>query len=461
MPRSNPKQIEVRLTQPAAIKEAFLDPHLPWMEAVLGCSLADAISIKVSFPFMPFMALAVEGLIPHTRLKRDAMAATAKIRPYVNRWELPGNVSPRMALRPTHDRIPGVLEPILTWAPQLDETPVAMWFSGVRHAVLAAEVVYCMFDHQDSEQWLFVNRTEVDIVLGILRKSIADSPKCVTVRGGYDMALPEDGYRWDDIVLDPDANRLVREDFESFFAREEWFARHRLPFRRGYLFHGPPGNGKSTVVRTMACHPLISAYSADLGNPDADNNMVSRLFSEAADNAPGLVILEDLDRLFGRNPSERPKNISLQHLLNCLDGVGNRNGVIVVATANDPSLLDPAILKRPGRFDRVALFPDPTFEMRVRYLRHLCDGSISETDLATAARQSDRFSFAQVRESYIVGGQFAFARDGELTPEDLIEGVRLVKHEGGLTTGRSDGRVVGFSQDPRVRPTSVCQKIAD
>ena len=54
------------------------------------------------------------------------------------------------------------------WTPEFNETPVALWFSGVQHAVVAAEVVYCMFDNRDSEQWFLVNRTEVDTVLGIL-----------------------------------------------------------------------------------------------------------------------------------------------------------------------------------------------------------------------------------------------------------------------------------------------------
>jgi SpoVK/Ycf46/Vps4 family AAA+-type ATPase len=327
-----------------------------------------------------------------------------------------------------------------------------MWFAGLRHAVVAAEIECYMFDRHSTQQWVFVNRGEAEDVLRIRRESIALAPKRVVVYGGHDIPLPEDGYRWDDIVLDSNANRLIREDFESFFEREEWFTQHRLPYRRGYLLHGPPGNGKSSVVRTMACHPLVSACTADLADPDTSNETVTRLFNAAADNAPGLVILEDLDRLFGRNSSERSPNVSLQHLLNCLDGVGNRNGVIVAATANEPSLLDPAILRRPGRFDRVALFPNPTFEMRLSYLRHLCDGSLLEPGLAAAARQSDRFSFAQVREGYILGGQFALARDGNVT----LEGLRLVKYEGVLTTGR-EGRAVGFCQEAAMKPTAVCE----
>lgn len=67
--------------------------------------------------------------------------------------------------------------------------------------------------------------------------------------------------------------------------------------------------------------------------------MFFNLFERAATHTPALVILEDLDRVFpleGKRTKER--TVSFQTLLNCLDGVGTQDGVIVVATANDPHL---------------------------------------------------------------------------------------------------------------------------
>jgi chaperone BCS1 len=75
--------------------------------------------------------------------------------------------------------------------------------------------------------------------------------------------FPPNSYDWDRVVLDPTLIRLVRDDFESFLKREGWFKQHRLPFRRAYLFYGPPGNGKTSVFRVMASHPAISAHSLD------------------------------------------------------------------------------------------------------------------------------------------------------------------------------------------------------
>ena len=57
----------------------------------------------------------------------------------------------------------------------------------------------------------------------------------------------------------------------------------------------------------------------------------------------------------------------------------------------------------------------------------------------------DRFSFAQVREAYILAGQFAFARDGDVTPDDLVQAAQEIRREGRRLSARADGRGVGFS----------------
>src|ERR1039457_7230410 len=115
---------------------------------------------------------------------------------------------------------------------------------------------------------------------------------------------------------------------------------------------------------------------SDAGEKSAD---VLRLFEKAGENTPALVILEDLDRAFpteGKRTKER--TVSFQTLLNCLDGVGSKDGVIVVATANDPTCLDAAILKRPGRFDRVVQFRNPDPDLRRQYYRKLSPMLVGE-----------------------------------------------------------------------------------
>ena len=136
--------------------------------------------------------------------------------------------------------------------------------------------------------------------------------------------------------------------------------------------------------------------------------------------------MEDLDRVF---PTEgkrtRERTVSFQTLLNCLDGVGTQDGIIVVATANDPTCLDAAILKRPGRFDRVVQFRNPDAELRRQYYRRLSPVLTGER-FEIAIQRTEEFSFAQLRETYIMGAQSAFEHGREVGAGDVIEAVELL-----------------------------------
>jgi len=177
---------------------------------------------------------------------------------------------------------------------------------------------------------------------------------------------------------------------------------------------GAPGNGKTATLRVMAAHPHIQPYALDLSDMEEKSADVLHLFEKAGANTPAPVILEDLDGAFpteGKRTQER--RVSFQTLLNCLDGVGTQDGVIVVATANDPTCLDPAILKRPGRFDRVVQFRNPDAHLRREYYRRLSPILTGE-QFEIAITQTEGFSFAQLRETYVLGAQSAFERGREV-----------------------------------------------
>jgi ATP-dependent 26S proteasome regulatory subunit len=161
---------------------------------------------------------------------------------------------------------------------------------------------------------------------------------------------------------------------------------------------------------------------------------------------PALVIPEDLDRAFptaGKRTQER--TVSFQTLLNCLDGIGTQDGVIVVATANDPTCLDPAILKRPGRFDRVVQFRNPDADLRREYYRRLSP-ILAGKRFEIAIENTEGFSFAQRRETYIPGAQSAFEHGREVSVADVIEAVEL--QTAGAEELQSSRAVPGFIQKP-------------
>jgi hypothetical protein len=424
-------QTELRFATAITSMKAYLEPYRQWIESVLGCPESDSLTLELETPFGQFAA---GEILSGASLDRQCRVAADALRHSVVRWELPPGISPRIGLIPRRNREALCTSRGTSWDPHWKDVPVAMWLKGLEHAVIAATVPFVSLQEgprSQTREWLLVRRSEAAQVLNYLGSLPAERSGRVNVLGGRDISLPETFPGWDSLVLDAQTSGLVRRDFETFLERETWYRRHNFPFRRGYLLHGPPGNGKTSMIRAMASHPMISAFSLDFANPNLDNDALSDLFSVSGYSAPSLIILEDLDRLFGKEPGPNNRtSITVQCLLNHLDGLGHHEGVIVVATTNDPEKLDSAILRRPGRFDRVVLFPLPTAELRLEYLKRLMGASISPEALTEIADRMEGRSFAQIRETYILASQRAFGRGNEnITEEDLQYALAMTSKE--------------------------------
>jgi len=230
---------------------------------------------------------------------------------------------------------------------------------------------------------------------------------------------------WDDLVLEASVITLLKNDFETFWESAAWYRERKLPFRRGYLLHGPPGNGKTSAIRAMMSSRKINAHTMRFFDPRAEDSDLDDLFDNAYRDRPAMVLFEDIDRAFPKTGDSCSK-ISLQHLLNCLDGVATGEGIVVVATANEPTLLDPAILRRPGRFDRVVEFPNPSRELCLEYFCRM-NSTFASEQLQQAVDAASGLSFAQLRETYVIAGQLAFKRGSDVTDTDLLTGIRSLR----------------------------------
>lgn len=139
-----------------------------------------------------------------------------------------------------------------------------------------------------------------------------------------------------------------------------------LAVPRGVLLAGPPGVGKTQLVRAVARETgaellAVSAPALQGARPGETEENVRRIFQRAqelASRGPSLLFLDEVDALCPRRggPQRAPESRVVAQVLTLLDGIHGDREVVVVGATNRPDELDPA-LRRPGRFDREVKFP--------------------------------------------------------------------------------------------------------
>lgn len=267
--------------------------------------------------------------------------------------------------------------------------------------------------------------------------------KIISVQGGHDIVIKSD-MTWEDLILSDDIIHKTKLDIEGWIANENKYRKLHVPYRRGYLFEGPPGNGKTAVAKVIISTYDFSAYSIDLSNPRNTNGTLFEAFSNAAQNAPAIFLLEDIDRTFSKTGNGNCP-ITLDGLLNCLDGVANNDGVVVIATANHPEILDPAIRLRPGRFDVPVRFANPTLELRYKYIDFVLGryevANISQSCKDKIVNSTEGMSMAFLKALFETA---VFSTQGEINNGALLDSLtRLIEYYTGMKT--SSERPAGFT----------------
>ncbi len=164
----------------------------------------------------------------------------------------------------------------------------------------------------------------------------------------------------------------------EFLKHPEKYQRLGGHLPKGVLLVGPPGTGKTLLARAVAGEaevPFFSISGSDFVEMfvGVGAARVRDLFGQAADHAPSIIFIDELDALGkarGVNllTSHDEREQTLNQLLAEMDGFDPNKGVIIMAATNRPEILDPALL-RPGRFDRQVLVDRPDVKGREKILQ--------------------------------------------------------------------------------------------
>lgn len=227
------------------------------------------------------------------------------------------------------------------------------------------------------------------------------------------------GATFENLILDKNLKEEIRKDFAQFFDSRSVYDRYQIPWKRGAIFIGPPGNGKTHTIKALINElekPCIyvRSFKSDCGT---EQQNMAEVFKQARLTAPCVVVLEDLDAMIDDE--------NRAFFLNELDGFQANAGVAVIATTNHPEKLDSAILERPSRFDRKYHFNLPPDVERRAYIESWNQAlqdelRLSETAVESLAGSTEGFSFAYLKELLLSAMVQWLSNEKSLSMEEVV-----------------------------------------
>ncbi len=174
---------------------------------------------------------------------------------------------------------------------------------------------------------------------------------------------------------------------------------------RGIIMFGPPGCGKTLLMRTIASEldvEMIGVKCSDVMSKwyGESENLLNTLFQAAKEKRPCILFLDEIDAIAKRRDFYSADDVTprlLSIMLSEMDGMDEASGIIIIGATNKPELIDPALM-RPGRFDKIIYVPPPDHVSRLEILKiHMKGKPIAkDVDVAKLAELTGGYSGADL-----------------------------------------------------------------
>ncbi|NOV01421.1 AAA family ATPase [Paenibacillus sp. LMG 31457] len=224
-----------------------------------------------------------------------------------------------------------------------------------------------------------------------------------------------------EVIMKDEVKRDIYRSIDQFFDEDRtFFKEYGLPYKRGILLYGKPGNGKTTLVKSIAGSVKAPvAYWQITENTCSDS--IQEVFQAAANLAPMILVIEDIDAMPQRSRS---------YFLNILDGATSKEGIFLIGTTNYPEQIDPALMNRAGRFDRAYEIQLPDVTLRQTYLEQKGMGKlVTDEMMRITAKQTEGFTFAQLNELFAAAAlQWHYEQSVDI--EKLVKSMKSDLHKG-------------------------------
>lgn len=258
-----------------------------------------------------------------------------------------------------------------------------------------------------------------------------------------------------DLKLPEDKKKAIKVGALEFFKKKDIYTKNNIPFKRGLIFAGEPGTGKTLTGKVLASSTDATFIwvTADYFDRYSDSTDFKMLLDMAKELAPSILFAEDIDDYLKISGA-------IDAIKGQMDGLDSLDGVVTILCTNYPEQIPAALIDRPSRFDDVVMFELPNETLRYEILdQHAKNLEIDNREevLKKIAKDSDSLTGAHLKEVIIYSCLLASDEDRDtIIEKDLIKALTKVKATKELVRNLNDKKK--YVQGIRVKSIPLVQK---